>query len=266
MKVCSIEGCGLKHVSRGYCRTHYYRFKRYGDPTVIKQVQSKNNTTGCLVEGCENKHDAKGYCKFHYRKFDRYGDPLYEKKTTCSIEGCGKKIEGKSFCQMHYARFKKYGDPHKVKKIVGGICKVEGCNEKNRNHGYCEEHYKTSDRFKEYMRSQSAKRRCILLNVEINDFTENDWLIVLKEFDGKCAYCGNDGKQSIDHVVPVTKGGNHTKNNIVPACRSCNSSKNNRELDEWYIKKDFYSKERENKIFKWVGYETQNKDFQMQLF
>lgn len=32
MKVCSIEGCGKRHDSKGYCKIHYDRYKRHGDP------------------------------------------------------------------------------------------------------------------------------------------------------------------------------------------------------------------------------------------
>lgn len=31
-KLCSIEGCGKKVGSRGWCETHYYRWRRHGDP------------------------------------------------------------------------------------------------------------------------------------------------------------------------------------------------------------------------------------------
>ena len=33
-----------------------------------------------------------------------------------------------------------------------------------------------------------------------------------------------------DHVIPLSKGGQHIKENIVPACPSCNSKKGNRML------------------------------------
>ncbi len=32
MRVCTIEGCGKKHQSKGFCVTHYTRYLRYGDP------------------------------------------------------------------------------------------------------------------------------------------------------------------------------------------------------------------------------------------
>ena len=38
---------------------------------------------------------------------------------------------------------------------------------------------------------------------------------------------------SIDHVVPLSRGGKHEIENLLPACRSCNSSKGAKLLEEW---------------------------------
>ena len=48
-----------------------------------------------------------------------------------------------------------------------------------------------------------------------------------------CAYCGATENMSIDHVIPLSRGGMHTEDNLLPACRSCNSSKGQKQLDEW---------------------------------
>lgn len=48
----------------------------------------------------------------------------------------------------------------------------------------------------------------------------------------RCKYCGARAT-SIDHVVPVSKGGTNDPFNLVPACRSCNSSKGDKQLSEW---------------------------------
>ena len=46
--------------------------------------------------------------------------------------------------------------------------------------------------------------------------------------DGQtCVYCGSSAT-SIDHVVPRSRGGTHTWDNVVAACRRCNSKKENR--------------------------------------
>jgi len=49
-----------------------------------------------------------------------------------------------------------------------------------------------------------------------------------------CFYCGAKGKMTIDHVIPISRGGKHVADNIVPACQSCNSSKGAKPLEEWH--------------------------------
>jgi 5-methylcytosine-specific restriction endonuclease McrA len=48
---------------------------------------------------------------------------------------------------------------------------------------------------------------------------------------GKCQYCGKRA-DSIDHVVPRSKGGPHTWDNVVAACGRCNAVKRDRLLEE----------------------------------
>jgi 5-methylcytosine-specific restriction endonuclease McrA len=45
---------------------------------------------------------------------------------------------------------------------------------------------------------------------------------------GVCHYCGKSvgaGALTLDHVVPVARGGTSTKGNVVPACEACNKTK-----------------------------------------
>lgn len=46
-----------------------------------------------------------------------------------------------------------------------------------------------------------------------------------------CVYCGGSAT-SIDHVVPRSRGGTHTWDNVVAACRRCNHIKADRSLAE----------------------------------
>lgn len=53
-----------------------------------------------------------------------------------------------------------------------------------------------------------------------------------------CQYC-DGAADTIDHVVPLVRGGTNFEGNLVPACRRCNSSKAARVLVEWrmlYVK------------------------------
>ena len=51
---------------------------------------------------------------------------------------------------------------------------------------------------------------------------------VMQKYGGKCQYCGSEENLSIDHDIPISKGGTNSRDNFVLACRSCNSKKGNR--------------------------------------
>ncbi len=53
---------------------------------------------------------------------------------------------------------------------------------------------------------------------------------------GVCGYCGRPtppGDLTMDHIVPVSRGGRSTKGNVVPACKSCNTRKKELLPMEW---------------------------------
>src|SRR5690349_3902972 len=47
----------------------------------------------------------------------------------------------------------------------------------------------------------------------------------------RCQYCGGPA-ESLDHVIPKSRGGEHSWENVVAACRPCNVRKRDRFLDE----------------------------------
>jgi 5-methylcytosine-specific restriction endonuclease McrA len=49
--------------------------------------------------------------------------------------------------------------------------------------------------------------------------------------DQRCQYCGG-AAESIDHVIPRSRGGLHAWDNVVAACRPCNVRKRDRLLPE----------------------------------
>lgn len=53
---------------------------------------------------------------------------------------------------------------------------------------------------------------------------------------GVCYYCGrkvHPKELTMDHIVPIIRGGKSTKNNIVAACKECNNKKKYMIPIEW---------------------------------
>lgn len=49
-----------------------------------------------------------------------------------------------------------------------------------------------------------------------------------KTSKGRCAHCGgafSPRDLTMDHVIPIIRGGKSTKGNVVPSCKRCNSEK-----------------------------------------
>ncbi|WP_283753771.1 HNH endonuclease [Roseofilum acuticapitatum] len=51
-----------------------------------------------------------------------------------------------------------------------------------------------------------------------------------------CQYCGHKKNLTIDHVIPRSKGGQHTWDNVAIACGSCNSRKGDRTPEQSGLK------------------------------
>lgn len=74
---------------------------------------------------------------------------------------------------------------------------------------------------------------------ENTNVTEEQIHEMWEELQGRCAYCGVsifiDGNRdvTIEHIVPITRGGTDNPENLTLICHLCNCSKNNRLYEEW---------------------------------
>lgn len=71
------------------------------------------------------------------------------------------------------------------------------------------------------MRNYQAKRR----TDGCNSVATWEWERVVRQYNYCCAYCGKECYLTMDHVIPLSKGGKHVIENIVPACSECNTKK-----------------------------------------
>jgi hypothetical protein len=86
--------------------------------------------------------------------------------------------------------------------------------------------------------------------------TVKQWETIKLHFNNQCAYCGAKTSLQQDHFLAVKKGGEYAVTNIIPACAFCNNSKNDNFFTEWYPKYKDYSKKREQKILRFLGYKN----------
>jgi len=104
--------------------------------------------------------------------------------------------------------------------------------------------YMTNLKLRLYNRSKSKQRkarergsRTVMLSP---DQLWRRWV----EFEHCCAYCGTQGDLQVEHVIPISKGGEHHLGNIVPACPTCNYSKRSAPVEQWYKAQPFFAETR----------------------
>ena len=75
---------------------------------------------------------------------------------------------------------------------------------------------------------------------------------IFEAWDCCCAYCG-EVADTLDHVLPVARGGATVRANLVPACRGCNLRKGHQDALEWFRAHHGWSQEREQRVVDWIG-------------
>ena len=66
---CSIEGCDEPTRCRGWCATHYQRWRRHGDPHIVKQA----HLSGTPYERVMARTERRGDCLIFTGALDRKG-------------------------------------------------------------------------------------------------------------------------------------------------------------------------------------------------
>jgi hypothetical protein len=80
---------------------------------------------------------------------------------------------------------------------------------------------------KDRVNFHNAKRRALRLRA-IGSHTLYDWENLKAQYDWTCPSCNKrepDIKLTVDHIIPLSRGGSHNIENIQPLCGICNSRK-----------------------------------------
>jgi len=68
---CSITGCAMRHEARGFCRTHYYRLRKWGNPEH-ELIQTRNNRSLVPEYGIWSGIKQRCYDQ-GYKRYKDYG-------------------------------------------------------------------------------------------------------------------------------------------------------------------------------------------------
>lgn len=117
---------------------------------------------------------------------------------------------------------------------------------------------KNPERWKELKKQSSArhpktakiahwKRKSLVRNAgEFPDKVDIEKRLNL--FEG-CCYCQTTTvKKTVEHLVPIVKGGTSSMWNLFGSCSKCNSSKGGRDFLTWFRRQSFYDPYQEYKI------------------
>ena len=84
---------------------------------------------------------------------------------------------------------------------------------------------------KNYMREEQKKQRHnrrARMRKAVGSFTVGEWETLKIQYGYKCPMCGKKEPEiqlTIDHVIPLVKGGDNNISNIQPLCMICNKQK-----------------------------------------
>lgn len=74
----------------------------------------------------------------------------------------------------------------------------------------------------QYARRQSA---------EGDGFSLDEWDALCSHYGNRCLACGANTNLTVDHILPLSKGGKHELSNVQPLCKSCNCRKHDKYID-----------------------------------
>jgi 5-methylcytosine-specific restriction endonuclease McrA len=248
-----LEGCNDKHEALGYCKKHYRRFKKYGDPLVTpkRKPRIKYEENHKIINGIENK--LCGECNEFYPMNSDY----FYKNSSSKVDGFNTYC---IVCTFERARRWVESNPDKYKeqklRKVANKTDIQrqrsrDAAKRNREEGYQKKWRQDNpDKIKGYNYNHMHKA---------HDITDEEWGKCKKYFDYKCAYCGIDEQEAKKsqgqyfHMEHAINTGANDLSNCIPACRSCNSQKWIRDFDEWYnADNKKYDEFRHSKIVKWL--------------
>ncbi len=238
--ICSVTDCCRpargNAVGQRLCSMHYQRWARIG--TTSLPDNRKSRTGLCTVDGCKNKVQSRNdaYCATHFFRIKRG-----------SKAGLGPIIKNCLRCETplttNQSKFCSAKCRERTRNAIPDFRNCKACGkpfETNRKWEVCSDECRVTwtqawlkaERTIEMKKMRGSRRRAILRGVQYEDFyhteiyTRDKWIcqICLTPVD-RTKKPPNYRSPSIDHIVPLCKGGPHRRSNVQCAHWICNLRK-----------------------------------------
>jgi len=218
--ICAEPSGQLKYCS-GRCRSISKNSKRYKRP--------QRACPGCGLD-LTDKHGQVKYCSNACRRWVANGH-AEPRNPLAQCQRCGGSKAGKLANAMYCT-------------IKCKLAAMEKRRDRDDRARYLQERERRLVSAKRYAKAnphvgQAAKRkrRSLQADAGVFEVSGKAWLRVLHRHRNRCFYCAKPGPMTMDHVVPISRGGTHSIGNLIPACAQCNSSKRHRTIMEWRLGK-----------------------------
>ena len=210
----------------------------------------------CTIQGCDTRIRAKGMCASHYARMSRYGDPEYVTPRQARINAiiaagemaCSKCREVKRLDQFASDSTRPIGVRPACKACVSPAVKAwRDANPEKMAASTASWRLRNAEAHKAYMGDYLAQWKSAN-KAKVQEYSNRRRALKAKaplgavDLDAlwassgeKCALCSEplsrstawpDPKfASVDHIIPLSKGGAHAQDNLQYACLSCNLQK-----------------------------------------
>lgn len=218
--------------------------------------KNKNDKSGlqsqckaCIKEYNQSNRDKISDQKREYRQNNKEKmsarDRAYRGKNNREKINANTRKYRKSHREKITAQDRKYKQTHR--EAIKATQKKDRNIEKRRaqarkyklNHPEKSQEHKQSHRDEYRLYEQNRRARLVGNGGMI---TKQEWQWLKEFYEYKCLACGRcetDIKLTLDHVLPLNKGGKNIIENAQPLCQSCNSSKGTKDTD-YRSKKDLF--------------------------
>lgn len=250
---CRWPGCDSIADNRGLCKRDYaraYRRQNFDNPWAEWADPGRD----CAWPECDRSAESRGMCDRDYKRAQKVGtfDQPWKAWESYQVElaavapcmwpDCKEKAHARDLCTMHYQRAKilrDYSAPWTEWEAPKDCLQCGGQFRRGRFDAiYCGpkcsgDAYKVNN--PDSVRNTWRKRRAVIKSVDYEKFTNDD----VRRLNGDICYlCGKvidfDLKHphrkspSLDHIVPISKGGPHSLGNAAMTHLVCNQRKSAR--------------------------------------